>query len=128
MSEATDDFSFKSWFRAVKWRYSNHPLCTLGSLKDPGGRFNIGNMNPNLIPQFSALYIAQDKETAEKELWSYKSFSKKNYLIFFAAKTRSLNSFFVAISIVSFFNSCAFSDLTNDSSRDQQSVAIVEDR
>ena len=33
-------------------------------------------MNPNLIPQFSALYIAQDKETAEKELWSYKNFSK----------------------------------------------------
>ena len=72
LSEVIDEFSFKKWFRAVKWRYSNHPLCTLGSLKDPGGRFNIGKMNPDLIPQFSALYIAQDKEIAEKELLSYK--------------------------------------------------------
>ena len=69
LSEATDDYRFKKRFRAIKWRYSNHPLCTVGSLKDPvGGRFNIGNMNPSVIPMFSALYIAQDKETAEKEL------------------------------------------------------------
>lgn len=70
LSEAIDEFHLKKWYRAVKWRYSNHPLCSLGSLKDPGGRFNIGKMNPDLIPQFSALYIAQDKETAEKELLS----------------------------------------------------------
>ena len=71
LSEAIDDFIFRKWFRAVKWRYSNHPLCTLGSLKDPGGRFNIGDINP-LIPQFSGLYLAQDKETAESELFSCK--------------------------------------------------------
>lgn len=70
---ATDNYHFKKRFRAVKWCYSNHPLCTLGSLKDPGGRFNIGDINPNVVPQFSALYIAQDKETAEKELLSYKN-------------------------------------------------------
>ena len=69
LSEVIDDYRFKKRFRAVKWRYSNHPLCTVGSLKDPvGGRFNIGNMSPNVVPMFSALYIAQDKETAEKEL------------------------------------------------------------
>ncbi|MDE0119137.1 MAG: RES domain-containing protein [Bdellovibrionales bacterium] len=69
LSEAIDDYRLKKRFRAVKWRYSNHPLCTVGSLKDPvGGRFNIGNMNPDLVPRFSALYIAQDKETAEQEL------------------------------------------------------------
>ena len=68
-----DDYRFKKRFRAVKWRYSNHPLCTVGSLKDPaGGRFNISNMNPSLIPKFSALYIAQGTETAEKELLSPK--------------------------------------------------------
>lgn len=71
LSEVIDDYRFNKRFRAVKWRYSNHPLCTVGSLKDPvGGRFNIGDMNPNLVlvPKFSALYIAQDKETAEQEL------------------------------------------------------------
>ena len=73
LSEVIDDYHFKKRFRAVKWSYSNHPLCTVGSLKDPaGGRFNIGNMSPNLIPRFSSLYIAQDKETAEKELLSPK--------------------------------------------------------
>ncbi len=66
-SESTDDFIFKDWCRVVKWRYSNHPLCTLGSIRESGGRFNMGNMSPNLIPQFSALYIAKDKETAESE-------------------------------------------------------------
>lgn len=77
LSEAIDDYRFKKRFRAVKWRYSNHPLCTLGSLKDPvGGRFNIGNMNPSLVPMFSALYIAQDKETAEKELLLSKNHPK----------------------------------------------------
>ena len=33
-----------------------------------GGRFNIGNINPDHIPIFSALYLAEDKTTAEKEL------------------------------------------------------------
>ena len=76
LSEVIDDYRFRERFRAVKWCYSNHPLCTLGSLKDPGGRFNIGNMNPSLVPRFSALYIAQDKETAEKELLSSNDTSK----------------------------------------------------
>ena len=77
LSEVIDDYRLKKRFRAVKWRYSNHPLCTVGSLKDPvGGRFNIGNMSPSLVPKFSALYIAQDKETAEKELLLSKDHSK----------------------------------------------------
>ena len=66
--KAIDDFEFESWQRAVKWRYSNHPLCTIGSLSDPGGRFNIGEINTDLIPQFSALYVAEDRLTAEQEL------------------------------------------------------------
>ena len=61
-------FEFQKWCRAVKWRYSNHPLCTLGSLKDSGGRFNIGQVHPDLIPTFSALYLAEDRKTAEAEL------------------------------------------------------------
>jgi len=60
------DFSFSKWQRTVKWKYSLHPLCALGSLTDPGGRFNVGEVNSN-IPTFPALYIASDKDTAFQE-------------------------------------------------------------
>ena len=51
----------------------------MGSLEDPGGRFNIGKMNPDLIPHFSALYIAEDKETAEQELLSQNKNEMSSY-------------------------------------------------
>lgn len=68
IESCTPDYEFKNWQRAVKWKYDQHPLCTLGSLKDPGGRFNIGDINPSLFPQFSALYIARDQPTARREI------------------------------------------------------------
>lgn len=61
------DFYFKSWQRSVKYKYGLHPFCTLGSLTDPGGRFNIGDINPQNFPLFSALYLAYDKDTAFQE-------------------------------------------------------------
>jgi hypothetical protein len=61
------DFKFERWQRAVKYRYGLHPLCTLGSLADPGGRFNIGDLDAQNFPTFSALYIAEDKDTALQE-------------------------------------------------------------
>ena len=61
------DFEFQGWQRAVKYKYSLHPLSTIGSLFDPGGRFNIGDVNPAAFPQFPALYIAMDKKTAFAE-------------------------------------------------------------
>ncbi|MCH7664078.1 MAG: RES domain-containing protein [Chloroflexi bacterium] len=64
---STSNCEFKEWQRAVRWKYSDHPLCTLGSLKDPGGRFNIGAINPQIFPTFSALYITKDKNTALQE-------------------------------------------------------------
>ena len=73
--EAKRDFNFKKWCRAVKWCYSNHPLCTIGSLQDSGGRFNIGKVHPDLIPTFSALYLAEDKKTAETELLTLSNIS-----------------------------------------------------
>ena len=77
--EAIDEFPFKEWFRSVKWRYSNHPLCTLGSLQDPGGRFNYGDLNFN-CPKFSALYIARDGTTARDELLIHNNSSKESGL------------------------------------------------
>ena len=59
----------KGWQRAVAYKYALHPLSCLGSLKsDVGGRFNIGNLNPVQFPKFPALYLAEDRETAEQEL------------------------------------------------------------
>jgi len=71
------NYEFKEWQRAVRWKYSDHPLCTLGSLKDPGGRFNIGAINPQLFPTFSALYITQDKNTALQETLGQPAESKQ---------------------------------------------------
>lgn len=63
---AIQNYTFKSWQRAVRYKFSLHPLCTLGSLKMQGGRFNIGDINPN-VPQFSCLYVAKNKDTALQE-------------------------------------------------------------
>lgn len=62
----SNEFHFKSWQRAVKYKYCLHPFSTVGSLSDPGGRFNIGDVNSN-VRQFPALYVAEDKETALQE-------------------------------------------------------------
>jgi RES domain-containing protein len=60
------NFTFSGWQRAVKWKYGLHPLCALGSLNMPGGRFNVGDVNSN-VPSFPALYFASDKDTALQE-------------------------------------------------------------
>jgi RES domain len=64
---ATSDFTFKGWQRGVKYKYSLHPFSTVGSLSDPGGRFNIGDISVQNFPKFPALYIASDKGTALQE-------------------------------------------------------------
>ncbi len=60
--------SFSSWQRVVNYQYGLNPLSARGSvLNDPGGRFNIGSIDQTKFPQFAALYIAEDRETAYKE-------------------------------------------------------------
>lgn len=65
--EASSSFEFKGWQRQVRYKYSLIPLSTRGSLIEPGGRFNIPDINPEQIPPFPALYIAQNKETVLQE-------------------------------------------------------------
>ena len=66
---STGSIELSNWQRAVKWKYSNHPLSAAGSLfEDPGGRFNVGDLNPVYFPMFPALYLAKDKDTAIQEL------------------------------------------------------------
>lgn len=69
--EATESpFQFSKWQRIVTYKHTLEPLSVLGSLIDPGGRFNIGEINPAQFSPFPALYIAVDKDTALQELLS----------------------------------------------------------
>jgi hypothetical protein len=60
-------FQFDHWQRTVKHQYSLHPLSSIGSIKDIGGRFNIGDIKGDTFPIFAGLYIACDKDTALQE-------------------------------------------------------------
>ncbi len=64
------NFLFEHWQRSVKYKYALEPFSIAGSLTDPGGRFNIGDINSSQFPPFPALYIASDKNTALQELLS----------------------------------------------------------
>src|SRR5579864_1303695 len=61
-------FQFSRWQRVVKYKYSLDPLSAKGSLFDPGGRFNVGALDPTRYPMFPALYLAADKGTALAEV------------------------------------------------------------
>src|SRR3990167_2779123 len=67
LTQTCISYEFKSWQRAVKYKYGLHPLSTRGSLNFIGGRFNTGSgVNPE-VPSFPGLYIAKDKDTALQE-------------------------------------------------------------
>jgi len=68
LEEAEKSFKFTRWQRVVKYKCALEPLSMAGSLVDPGGRFNIGDINPAQFPPFPALYSAIDKATALQEI------------------------------------------------------------
>lgn len=68
LRESAGAFEFQNWQRAVKYKYSLDPLGTKGSLVDPGGRFNIGEIDPARYRVFAALYLAKTKGTALAEV------------------------------------------------------------
>ncbi|HVE44205.1 MAG TPA: RES family NAD+ phosphorylase [Gammaproteobacteria bacterium] len=70
LCEEQKEYSFleNPWKRIVSHQFSNTPLSTTGSvLSFPGGRFNIGKIDAARFPQFPALYLAEDSETAYLE-------------------------------------------------------------
>ena len=67
LEAASGRHEFTGWQRQVRYKYSLSPLSPKGSLIEPGGRFNISDMNPDQLPPFPALYIAEDKETTLQE-------------------------------------------------------------
>lgn len=68
LRERAAPFELSRWQRVVKFKYALHPLGTNGSVADPGGRFNVGEIDPTRYPVFPALYVASDKGTALAEL------------------------------------------------------------
>jgi hypothetical protein len=53
-------YEFSKWKRLVQFRHSNAPLSSRGSLIcDPGGRFNIGDLDTTRFPPFPSLYVAR---------------------------------------------------------------------
>lgn len=68
LREQAVPFEFSQWQRIVRYRYSLTPLSTKGSLADPGGRFNVGKIEPIRYPVFPALYVASDKQTGLAEV------------------------------------------------------------
>jgi hypothetical protein len=65
LGAAEGPFTLEGWQRVVDYRYSLEPLSSSGSVRsDPGGRFNIGDIDRAKFPAFPALYLASDRETA----------------------------------------------------------------
>lgn len=68
LGAAEGPFEFKGWQRVVDYRYSLKPLSTVGSvISDPGGRFNIGDIDKTRFTRFPGLYVASDEATALAE-------------------------------------------------------------
>jgi RES domain-containing protein len=56
------------WIRVTDWRWNLTPLSPAGSVREIGGRFNIGRELDRARGQhFPALYIAKDHDTAFRE-------------------------------------------------------------
>lgn len=71
LSSCSAPFESSSMHRAIDYRFSDHPLSAAGSIiADPGGRFNIGDIDATKFPKFAALYLAEDPETALGEKFS----------------------------------------------------------
>lgn len=67
LKNVVENFEIKNWQRSVHYKYSLHPLCTIGSICYIGGRFNYGDEIRDDVSSFPALYIAKDKKTALQE-------------------------------------------------------------
>lgn len=69
LQEASVLYPFSGWHRAFRYKWALGPLSSKGSLKVPGGRFNIGDIDERLFPKFPALYLAEDADTALCEMF-----------------------------------------------------------
>ncbi len=69
-------YSINNWSRIIDYQYSLEPLSCAGSLcnSEGGGRFNASiELDPGTLQPWSALYIAQNYETAYRERFQIES-------------------------------------------------------
>ncbi len=76
MAAAVKPWPFSDFQRAVKYKWAFDPLSFEGSVKDIGGRFNIGNIDRTKFPPFPALYLGQNKDTALQEMLQFDTSGK----------------------------------------------------
>lgn len=76
LKNVTEKYKFSKWQRAVKWAYSHHPMCTIGSRTFVGNRFNYGEEINSQITGFPCLYLAINKDTALQETLGQSAFSQ----------------------------------------------------
>lgn len=66
--EIAEVIEFNSWHRILDLQFVDNPLSSKGSiLNDPGGRFNIGDIDELKFAKFPALYVAENFEIAYRE-------------------------------------------------------------
>jgi len=93
-SSTRNNFSVDDWSRVVDYRYSLEPLSLAGSVKNDGGRFNIGAaLSPGSFTPFPALYLADDYPTALLERFGFIKGSKHPGLTAEDLALRKPNSF-----------------------------------
>ncbi len=68
LQKASTPYSFSPCYRVFRFKWALGPLSSKGSLKVPGGRFNIGDIDESLFQKFPALYLAEDADTALCEM------------------------------------------------------------
>lgn len=75
------EMHMSNWCRIVTYRYSLAPLSCAGSLQYIGGRFNAGTeLDGGTLVAWSALYLAEDFETAFREKFQRASDQPENGL------------------------------------------------
>ena len=70
-SAKSGELEFKRLSRIVEGQYGHDPLCTVGSIKSTGGRFNFGQISSSII-SFQCLYLAENYKTAFCEKYLYR--------------------------------------------------------
>ncbi len=74
-SSKSGALEIKKLSRIVEASYGHDPLCTVGSIKAAGGRFNFGQISSSIM-SFHALYLAENYQTAFSEKYLYRDDEK----------------------------------------------------
>ena len=92
------NYKFSKWQRAVKYKYSLHPLSCVGSMTFIGQRFNYGKELNGILSPFPTLYLAIDRATALQETLTLGTESKSKLSAFDLALMNTQSETIVSVS------------------------------